>query len=100
MRNGFSLVEVIVALTLLSIGMLAVAGSGLLAATMLRDAETEQAMMLRATSLLDSLVIHDGAGAGEIVEAHYRLTWSAGAAAVHVRVQPARAPTFDLTAVR
>lgn len=96
-RAGFSLVEVIVAMVLLSVGMLAIAGSGVLAAQLLREAEAQEEMMTRATSVLDSLVIERG-GAGRYQTARYRLEWSAADSIVRVRVTPIGAQAFELLA--
>ena len=55
-RSGFGLVELLVALTILGAGILAVAGTALVAAHRLRSAELQQEAVLVAAGILDSLV--------------------------------------------
>lgn len=99
-RTGFSLVEVIVAMVLLSIGMLGIAGTGLLAAHMMRAADTHEAMMVRASSVMDSLVANDVVGAGITPDARFRLEWMASHESVRVRATLPDGSHFDLMAIR
>lgn len=99
-RVGFSLVEVIVAMVLLSIGLLGIAGTGLLAAHMMRAADTREAMLARATSVMDSLVAHDVLGAGRMPDARFRLEWTASHESVRVRAVLPDGDRFVLTALR
>jgi prepilin-type N-terminal cleavage/methylation domain-containing protein len=56
-RHGFGLVEVIVALTLVGVALLGVAGSALTAAALLRQAEASEQGALQALQLIDSLAL-------------------------------------------
>lgn len=85
-RRGFSLVEVIVAMVLLSIALLGIAGTALLAARMLSAGEIREQASRRAASVLDSLVLLHGNATGTRSYPGYRLTWSADSARVAVRV--------------
>jgi len=99
-RRGFSLLEVIVALTLLSIAMLAVASSGLLAARLLSQAEAAEMTAVRAQSVLDSLVINNVRGSGRLVADGYRIEWTAGDTRVSVRAFHPNVPPFEVQAAR
>jgi len=99
-RHGFSLVEVIVAMVLLSVGLLGVAGSGLLAGQLLREAEVREDMLNRASSLLDSLLVHDANGAGSVPLARYRLDWTATTDRVEVVARLPNHSDFTLRAAR
>lgn len=99
-RRGFSLVEVIVALTLLSVGLLGISAAGLLSARWLNDAQLREAAVNRATSLLDSLVIHDIAGAALVQSVPYRLSWQASDSTVSVTATLPDGTSFQLDGVR
>lgn len=99
-RAGFSLVEVIVALLLLSVGVLSIAGTGLLAGRMLRQAELREEMLTRAHNLLDSLVIAQDTGSGSSQYFGYRLDWQATAHDVSVNANIADTLQFVLRAAR
>lgn len=99
-RRGFSLVEVIVALTVLSIGLLAVASSGLLAGRMLREAELIEAVGNRASGVLDSLLMNDIQGSGTVRIAQHRIAWTADARTVTVLVELANERPFVMRASR
>ena len=98
--RGFSLVEVIVALTLLSVGLLAVAATAAAAARLLRNAEAHEDLFSRAQSVLDSVAANRLSGSGEIRIALDRLEWTASSGSVVVRVYPHDDQTFTLQAVR
>lgn len=87
-------------MVLLSIGMLGIAGTGLMAAQMMRAADTREAMLARATSVMDSLVAHDILGAGITSDARFRLEWTASRESVRVRALLPDGDSFVLTAVR
>lgn len=99
-KQGFSLVEVIVAMVLLSVGLLGVAGSGLLASQMLREAELREDMLNRTSRLLDSLLVNGVTGPGEQQLARYRLEWTASPEIVEVTARLPRHADFTLRAVR
>lgn len=76
-RAGFSLAEIVVALALLSIVAIGVAGSGVAAAQIFRSAELHERALRAGESILDSLLslpIH-GAGTRNVQQA--RITWLA-----------------------
>jgi len=54
-RSGFSLIEVLVAMTLLSVALLGVAGSALYAAQLLRQAQARERSTFEAMQVMDSL---------------------------------------------
>jgi prepilin-type N-terminal cleavage/methylation domain-containing protein len=76
-RNGFSLVEVIVALTLLCIVAVAVAASVVGGAQIFRKAELQEKALRTGESLLDSLLALPANGAGTLTLPEARLRWSA-----------------------
>ncbi|NJD11734.1 MAG: type II secretion system protein [Gemmatimonadetes bacterium] len=78
-RGGFTLVEVIVATTLLSVAVLCVAASGTLASSLLRTAQREEAAARVAQSLMDSLVLTPDPRAGTRADGPMTVTWSAAA---------------------
>ena len=73
---GFTLVEVIVALTLLSVGVLAVAASGLAAARLITSAHRSEFVNSTALTLADSLGAAGAVGSGHLETADVYLTWS------------------------
>lgn len=87
-------------MVLLSIGMLGIAGTGIMAAQMMREADTREAMLTRATSVLDSLVAHDILGAGITLDARFRIEWTASRESVRVRAVLPDGDPFVLTALR
>ena len=97
-RRGFSLVEIIVALTLLSVAMLGVAGSGLMAAQLLAQAELHEAVTIRAQSILDSLVIHEVVGSGRVRLTPFDIDWTATQEDATVNVTHQTIPAFTLKA--
>ena len=90
-RTGFSLTEVVVALALLSIIAIGVAGSGVAAAQMFRSAELQERALRAGEDVLDSLLMlpTNGAGTRNIPQAE--ISWtpadSSGAITVMVTVQ-------------
>ena len=98
-RAGFSLVEVIVALTLLSVGILGVAAGGILATRLLRAAELQETVTNDARALLDSLLEYNVIGAGSDSSSRYRVDWTAGRDTVAVMVNT-RSESFALRALR
>ncbi|MGQ0815137.1 MAG: prepilin-type N-terminal cleavage/methylation domain-containing protein [Gemmatimonadota bacterium] len=99
-RAGFSLAEVVVATALLSIGLLGVAASGLLAARLMREAELRDDVLNRATSALDSLILHDIKGSGILQTQPYRLEWSADVSTASVRAILPDGSRFQLEMMR
>jgi prepilin-type N-terminal cleavage/methylation domain-containing protein len=99
-RSGFALVEVIVASVLLSVALLAVAGTGLTAARIMRDAEAREEAVNRAATLLDSVMLNNLSGAGTVVTARYRLDWTGGASEASVNARLTDGQTFELRAPR
>ena len=75
-RPGFTLAEVIVAMTLLALVMLSVAATGLAAARMLTRAELHERALREAETILDSLLAapSHNSGARALPQAH--VTWS------------------------
>jgi prepilin-type N-terminal cleavage/methylation domain-containing protein len=74
-RPGFGLIEVLVALTLLGIVMLGVAGSTLLAARLLGEAEATEQSALAALHVMDSLVQEASPANGERVAGRLAIRW-------------------------
>ena len=101
-KNGLSLVEVIVAMTLLSIGALAVAASSIVSMQTFTRAELQERALREAEGILDSLVNQESHSAGSRSIANAQLNWTggnpSGELTVTVRLQ-GREP-FELTAVR
>jgi len=75
-RPGFTLIEVIVALVLLSVGTLAVVASGLSAARLITSAHHDEFVANAAATLADSLAASGSVGTGESVSGTIRRTWS------------------------
>jgi prepilin-type N-terminal cleavage/methylation domain-containing protein len=76
-RAGFTLVEAVVALTLLAVGLLGAAATQSLAARLLREAEARAGAVVLAGSVLDSLLSVPAPVGGEREEARYRVRWTA-----------------------
>lgn len=87
-------------MTLLSIGLLSVAGGGLLASSLLRESELQEEMLHRASTLLDSLAANEIAGSGTLGADRYHLEWQAGEHAVEVRALRGDSTLFSLRATR
>lgn len=75
--RGFSLVEVIVAMTLLSIGLLAVAASGLAAARLMSASHAAEHAAAMVSSLADSLIQTRAVGSGNSATGSLQLRWTA-----------------------
>lgn len=73
---GFSLVEAIVALTLLTIGVLGAAATQSLAARLLREAESRADAVSFAGSILDSLLMVPAPAGGVRDQGRHRARWS------------------------
>jgi prepilin-type N-terminal cleavage/methylation domain-containing protein len=101
-RAGFSLAEVIVAMTLLSIGTLAVAATGFVAAQAFTRAEMQEQVLRGAEQILDSLAALPGnaAGARDIHGAHLAWTAADSASAITMLVNLPDRPSFQLSAQR
>jgi prepilin-type N-terminal cleavage/methylation domain-containing protein len=99
---GFSLVEVIVAMTLLSIGTLAVAGTGFIAAATFTRAEMQERVLREAENVLDSVVALQASAAGTRRLRGGALSWSASdsAGTVTMQVSTSGRPPFQISAVR
>lgn len=76
-RNGFTLAEVIVALLLLSVVAVGVAGAGVAAAQMFTRAEMHERMLREAETILDSLAVLPANAAGTRVVHDAQLVWTA-----------------------
>jgi prepilin-type N-terminal cleavage/methylation domain-containing protein len=61
---GFSLVELIVAMTLVAFGLVAVAGAALLAERTMAEAEVIERITREAATVLDSLAAHPNPASG------------------------------------
>ncbi len=104
-RNGFSLAEVLVALTVLEVGLLGAAGTLVLATSVLRQARDVEWAVQGAREVVDSLSLNGVAGAGERDTDFGRIEWSVESAGrlAEVRVQGWRAgqdaPVVDVAAL-
>lgn len=74
-RTGFSLAELLVALVILQVGLLAVAGWVLLAQEALLEAELTQRAVLEAEVLADSLLRVGAEGEGRVSRGWGELFW-------------------------
>ena len=75
-RAGFTLAEVIVALALLSVGVLAVAAAGLSAARLVTGAHRDEFLAATLASLADSLATGSTTAGGEIDRGRMTVAWS------------------------
>lgn len=65
MSRGFTLVEVVIALVILQMGVLGVAGTVLLAVRTWGEAERLERTLLEGVRIVDSLRVHGASSAGE-----------------------------------
>lgn len=86
MRAGFSLVECIVAMMLLAIGVLALAGASVTAARSLESAERVQLAALHAAAVLDSLVLLERPAPGSQRRGGFRIDWRITSVPVGARI--------------
>lgn len=90
-RPGLSLVEMVVALTLLAIGLLGALGTQLIAARSLREAEARTGAIDLAATIIDSLQGVPDPLPGERREGRYQVLWSVepggGISRIEVRVE-------------
>jgi len=94
--GGFSLLEVVVALTLLAVGVTGVAGLLLLAGRALEAGAVLDRAVGLATTVADSLALSSG-GAGEWVGEGARVRWNGGTGWVELTVfvpEEAAEPAF------
>ena len=75
-RRGFGLIEVVVALTLLSVALLGIAGTATLAARMIREAQGDEQATLEAMQVLDSLMQLDTPRTGQRQAGRVALAWT------------------------
>ena len=75
MRRGFTLVELLVALLLLEVGLLATTGMILLAQRSLNLAELTVRATLEAEALADSLLVAGSGGGGNLPRSWGELRW-------------------------
>lgn len=75
-RPGLSLVEAIVALTLLAIGLLGALATQVMAARLLREAEARASAINLAGAILDSLAAVPNPSPGERRDNRYLARWS------------------------
>ena len=74
-RAGFSLIECIIAMLLLSIGVLGLAGAGVTGMRALTDADRTHIAALHAAAVLDSLVLLDRPVPGTQQRDGLRIDW-------------------------
>lgn len=74
-RRGFTLVETLVAIVILTIGVLGATGTALWAMRVLRQAEAHHDAVLAGAMLLDSLAQIPDAGAGGATHDRIRAEW-------------------------
>jgi prepilin-type N-terminal cleavage/methylation domain-containing protein len=74
--NGFSLAEVIVALTMLSVAVLSVSSAAAAGARWLREAEAETGAALFGSALLDSIAADARPGVGQDSSTRYQANWT------------------------
>src|SRR5262245_9566824 len=89
-RSGFGLIEVSVALTLLSVGLLGVAGSAVLAGRLIREADADERALSEAMPVLDSLTLQRMPSSGARQAGSGRLIWT-------VNTDSAGISTIDVT---
>jgi prepilin-type N-terminal cleavage/methylation domain-containing protein len=88
-RDGFSLAEVLVALTVLEVGLLGAAGTLVHATSVLRQARDVEWAVHGAREVVDSLAVNGAEGPGQRETEFGRIEWSVESAGqlTEVRVQ-------------
>jgi prepilin-type N-terminal cleavage/methylation domain-containing protein len=91
-RRGFSLLELVVALSVLSVGVLGLSAAAVVAHRAFVTADAVQRASYLAAAIVDSLAQAPRVMTGERIDAHTRAQWTVsprapGIAAVHVSVQ-------------
>ena len=101
-RWAFSLVEVIVAMTVLSIGSLAVTASTIVSVRTFNRAEQQENALREAEAVLDSLLAAPAASPGSRASTHLTLSWtvSDSSGVVIVTARATGAAPFLLRGVR
>lgn len=100
MKRGFSLVEVVVALTLLSAGLLAVASTAFMATRLQIKAQQQERATQLASSLADSLIAFRVTGSGASNVQGIDLAWTATQLEVAVTALTPGALPFTLRVSR
>ena len=96
--GGFTLLEVLVALVILEVGMLAAAGTLLLAARTLTDATLLERAAADAAALADSLLSASDGGGGEAGRPGYTLVWEPRDGGWRIRAVAGDRALVDVTA--
>jgi prepilin-type N-terminal cleavage/methylation domain-containing protein len=99
-RAGFTVIEVMVALVLLSVGVLGAASTGLLATRLLREARVQDEIAERASYLLDSLIADSVKGRGSERSRMYSIDWIATSDSATLTVSTADSTRFTMRALR
>ncbi len=73
--KGFSLIEVLIAMTLFSIALLGVAGSAVLAGQVMREAQARERSALEALQVIDSLARVQQPRSGQRTVGRMHLRW-------------------------
>jgi prepilin-type N-terminal cleavage/methylation domain-containing protein len=99
LRAGFSLVELVVALTLLSVGLIALAGSAAVAQRAFAGAAAMELSLRAAAEVVDSLFHVPAPSAGSRTIGHVDVTWivtsGGGVHRVFVRIEEPVAVEFE-----
>lgn len=101
-RAGFSLAEIIVAMTLVCVAGLGVAATGLVAVQSFARAEQQERLLQEAELVLDSLLLLPRNTAGTRFLPHAQIRWNAADSTEQVVVQgiTANGVAFELPGVR
>ncbi|HEX6693564.1 MAG TPA: type II secretion system protein [Longimicrobiales bacterium] len=86
MRRGFGLVEVVVAMTLLGIGVLSIAAGAAFASRIVSIAETEESAARLAAAVLDSLAVLPSWTDGAVDAGRLHARWEGGSAGRDARI--------------